>query len=117
MKRMELIQKNFARLRAAKGCTQEQLAEIGRVSKGYIGAIEAGLAKSFSARAEDKWARIFGVSIAEFFLGPGQIIMNAQELRDMMKKPVTDKKLQQQQSDLQKKGKELIKEIKKKKIA
>lgn len=80
MKRMELIQFNFARLRKRMGWTQPECAEKGEVSNGYIGAIEAGHAKSFGAEAEDKWATIFQVSIAEFFLEPGQIITDAQKL-------------------------------------
>ena len=103
MKRMELIAYNFARLRKKQGWTQEECAARGELSKGYIGAVEARLARSFSAEAEEKWAHIFGVSIAEFFLNPNQIIMDTEQLASILSKPaveVTEERLLQKQHDL-----------------
>lgn len=103
---MELIRYNFTRIRTARGLTQEAVAELGKVSKGYIGGIEAGLAKSFSARAEAKWAKLLNASIADFFLEPGQIIIGTKDLMNLANKPeiaqkIATSKLQQAQSELE----------------
>ena len=112
---MELVKHNFKRLRKDKtSLTQEGLAEAMKVDKSYIGQIEAGSAKAFSAEAEEKWAKFFGVSIAEFFLEPGQAITDVQKLLNMMNKPeteITDEKLLKKQSEIPKQKKQVKKKV------
>jgi len=80
MERSKIIAHNFKRLRKERKWSQERLAEIGNVSRGYISHIELGKLrgvngeerdKSFGAEAEEKWAKIFGVQMFEFLIPPG----------------------------------------------
>ena len=57
---------NFKRLRAMRGWTQEELASYGGVSRDYIARVEASTCR-FGPRAQEKWAKIFGVDISEFY--------------------------------------------------
>jgi transcriptional regulator with XRE-family HTH domain len=60
---------NFVRIRERLGLTQEQAAEQGDVTASYVGKVETA-AVSFGTRAQQKWARIFGVGRPEFLKRP-----------------------------------------------
>lgn len=64
--RAKRIAFNFKRLREACGWTQIQAAEKLGVNRSYIGRIETGNA-GFGPNAQEKWARVFGVDMIEFF--------------------------------------------------
>ena len=57
---------NFKRLRELQGWTQDELASYGDVSRDYIARVETAACR-FGSRAQEKWARIFGVDISEFY--------------------------------------------------
>ena len=57
---------NFKRLREQRGWTQDELASFGGVSRDYIARLEAATC-GFGPRAQEKWAKIFGVDISEFY--------------------------------------------------
>ncbi|MDA8091600.1 MAG: helix-turn-helix transcriptional regulator [Nitrospiraceae bacterium] len=57
---------NFKRLRERRGWTQDELAYTGGVSRDYIARVETAVCR-FGSRAQEKWARIFGVDISEFY--------------------------------------------------
>ena len=60
---------NFIRIRERLGLTQEQTAELGGVTVGYVGKVETA-AVSFGTRAQQKWSRIFNVDRTEFLKRP-----------------------------------------------
>jgi len=60
---------NFIRIRESLRLTQEQAAESGGVTVGYVGKVEIA-AVSFGTRAQQKWSRIFNVDRTEFFKRP-----------------------------------------------
>ncbi len=64
-----IIAWNFIRIRESLGLTQEQTAELGGVTVGYVGKVETA-AVSFGTRAQQKWSRIFNVDRTEFFRRP-----------------------------------------------
>ena len=57
---------NFKRLRELRGWTQDELASYGGVSRDYIARVETA-AYGFGSRAQEKWAKVFGVDISEFY--------------------------------------------------
>ncbi|MDA8172836.1 MAG: helix-turn-helix transcriptional regulator [Nitrospiraceae bacterium] len=57
---------NFKRLRELRGWTQDELASYGGVSRDYIARVEAATC-GFGLRAQEKWAKVFGVDISEFY--------------------------------------------------
>ena len=60
---------NFIRIREALGLTQQQAADLGETTVGYIGKIEIA-AVSFGNRAQQKWAKLFKVGRTEFLKRP-----------------------------------------------
>ena len=57
---------NFKRLRKLRGWTQDELASYGEVILDYIIRVETAACR-FGPRTQEKWAKIFGVDISEFY--------------------------------------------------
>ncbi len=72
---------NFVRIRDRLGMTQEQTAELGGVSVGYVGKVETA-AVSFGTRAQQKWSRIFNVDRTDFLKRPDMGIRVIGEVMD-----------------------------------
>ncbi len=64
-----VIAYNFIKIRERLGMTQEQTAEKGGVTVGYVGKVETA-AVSFGTRAQQKWSRILNVERTEFLKRP-----------------------------------------------
>lgn len=67
-KESALVAANFRRLRKLKGWTQFETAQKATPPVGfrYIGLVETDT-QGFGKRAREKWAKVFGVEIAEFY--------------------------------------------------
>lgn len=61
-----LFAKNLKRIRQEKGLSQEQLADIARVHRTYVGAVER-LERNLSLDNIERFAQALDVSILEFF--------------------------------------------------
>jgi len=72
MTRAERIGYNFRRLKQARGWTNAEAARRGECGVNYISQVEGALI-SFGTRAQEKWAKIFGVDVKEFFREPSEM--------------------------------------------
>ena len=64
--KMDRASCNFKRLRELRGWTQDELASYSGTSRDYIARVETATCR-FGPRAQEKWAKVFGVDISEFY--------------------------------------------------
>lgn len=65
----QIVAHNFKRLRKERGWRQRELAERANVSINYISQVER-MHSDFGANGREKWAKVFGVEVCEFFKKP-----------------------------------------------
>lgn len=78
MTREEIIGYNFRRLREKAGLSPKQAAELGDTTVTNIYQLQGSkkhpeLKIAFGKDIQEKWARIFNCSVAEFFRAPGDV--------------------------------------------
>ena len=67
---MEILAKNVVRLRGARGCSQEALAELCGLHRTYVGSVER-CERNVTLGTLEKLASGLGVSVAALLADPG----------------------------------------------